>query len=381
VAFDIGDTDTQERCVSALEAQAEALGGDAERAVAASVRVSHAAAVEDLEQAGAAALKALALAQRTGHVPSAIRAHNQWGYALCAAGDLAQARHHAEEGLALARATANSRGQLNALGLLAQIAEAQGDYATARPYREQAISHFILEADQMWKHWAVCRAAAMGLRLGEYTTAEERLLGAYDAARSIGAHVHARDAAAQLAYAARLAERWSEVFEWTGNAGGLEGDQADTKLLPELLLHGGDAHAALGRLDEARDCYRRCVGLHLERNKPLQALDAHCGLARVCLATGDTVEALAHVADAVQRIVDDGWRGAGSVNPPEVVLTTYYVLKRVGDPRAPDVLAAGHSILMEQAAKLGPVASQTYLHTVKSNRRMCELWEARESSA
>jgi tetratricopeptide (TPR) repeat protein len=381
VAFDIGDTDTQERCVSALEAQAEAIGGDAERAIAASVRVSHAAAVEDLEQAGAAALKALALAHRSGHVPSAIRAHNQWGYALCAAGDLAQARHHAEEGLALARANTNPRGQLNALGLLAQIAEAQGDYATARPYREQAISHFILEADQVWKHWGVCRAAALGLRLGEYETALERLLGVYDATRSIGAHVHARDAAAQLAWAARLGERWSEVFEWTAKAGGLDGEQADTSLLPELLLHSGDAHAALGRLDEARDCYRRCIRLHEGRNKPLHAVDARCGLARLSLATGDTAQAAAHVADAAQRIIDDGWRGAGSANPSDVMLTTYEVLERVSDPRAADVLAACHSLLMDQAAKLGPVASHTYLHAVKSNRRVCELWDARSPRA
>jgi class 3 adenylate cyclase/tetratricopeptide (TPR) repeat protein len=379
-SFDTRNAGTEDRCISALEAMAEALDDDAKRAIAASVRTSHLAGQQNREQTGAAALKALAFAERSGHVPSAIRAHNQWGFALCAAGDLAQAQLHAEEGLSLSRKTSNVRGQANALSLLALVAEAKGEYVLALAYREEAIPCFAEEPDKVWKEWAICRAAVIGLLLGDHDGAVQRLRGAHDAIVSIGSKGHAHDAAAQLARAARATGQWADVFEWTARAGGLEGADADISLVPDLLLHCGDAHAALGRLDEARDCYRRCVALYESWNKPVETLDGRCGLARVALATGDTEHAMAHVGGAAQRILG-GWRGAGCTNPSDVMLATFEVLKQVGDPRAGDVLAAAHSMLMDQAARLGPVASTKYLQAVTANRRICELWrDSRDST-
>lgn len=374
-AFDTRDAILEKRCIRELEAMAEELDDDAKRAIAASVLASHAAHEEDLAGTRESALKALTFAERSGHVPSAIRAHNQWGFALVAAGDLASATEHAEQGLSLSRKTCNPRGQANALGLLALIAEEQGDFARARPYRDEAIDFYTYEMDRVWKQWAICRAAACALLLGDYEVAIERLLSAYATIKAIGSRAHERDAAAQLAHAARVTGKFGEVFEWVGKAGGLEGEEAEVSLVPHLLLYCGDAHAALGRPDEARRCYERCVALFESWDKPLGTLDGRCGLARVSLSFRDAAQAATHVADAAARVAD-GWTGGGCADPAQVMLTTYEALKAVSDPRAERVLYAARAMVADQASKLAADASEKYLWTVKANRRICEIWKA-----
>jgi tetratricopeptide (TPR) repeat protein len=374
-AFDTRDTNIQERCIVALEDLAGQLNDDAKLAIAASFRATHEAGKQDLGETRDSALKALTFAERSGHIPSAIRAHNQWGFALVAAGDLVQAQHHAGEALSLARRTSNSVGQANALGLMGLIAEEEGDRARARPHREAAIQFYVRDSDRVWKRWAICRAATNDLALGDSELAVERLLTAYSELKAIGAEAHERDAAAQLAHAACLAERYEDVFEWAAKAGGLDGERAQVSLVPGLLMDCGDAYAALANLDEARKCYDRCVAMFESWNLPLGALDPRCGLARVYLARGDARQAAAHVADVVKR-VGDGWKGARCFDPCQVLLTTYEVMRAIGDPQAHHILIVAHSLVVAQAAQLDPEQSANYLQSVKTIRKIRVYWEA-----
>lgn len=138
----------------------------------------------------------------------------------------------------------------------------------------------------------------------------------------------------------------------------------------------GDTQAALGRLDAARQAYHQACTAALEIEPGAQH-NVSAGLARVALADGDAVAALA----ALQPVLDHA-AAAGTLDetdwPRQIELTCYQALASAGDPRAADWLARAHTALMAQADALTDATlRQGFLQNVPFNREIVAAWAKR----
>jgi tetratricopeptide (TPR) repeat protein len=151
---------------------------------------------------------------------------------------------------------------------------------------------------------------------------------------------------------------------------------AETGMRPaEVLVFVGHVLTHLGRLEEAAQAYLEAeevveldfVGFGL----PPELLG---GEARLLLAQGKPKAALAHV----ERILAYAERYptlSETIEPYQIYLTCYRVLRANGDPRAGSVLHTAYRVLQEQAAQIeDPARRHTFLG-VAARREIATTWE------
>jgi hypothetical protein len=103
------------------------------------------------------------------------------------------------------------------------------------------------------------------------------------------------------------------------------------------------------------------------------------GLARVALTQGDRSHALAH-AEAILHQLAVRPALEGTMEPLRVYLTCYQALRANDDPRAEEVLDAGHRLLQARANKIEDEDLQrSYLQNVPYHREIFAAWEAARS--
>ena len=136
----------------------------------------------------------------------------------------------------------------------------------------------------------------------------------------------------------------------------------------------GHALCGQGRLEQAQSTYQQVLESDQALGYPHLAVEATADLARVALAEGDLAHATAY-ADAVLAYLAEHTL-EGTEEPIGVYRTCYEVLRAAQDPRATDVLAAGHALLQERAAQFDDEdRRRLFLANVPAHLWLRHLWE------
>ncbi len=146
----------------------------------------------------------------------------------------------------------------------------------------------------------------------------------------------------------------------------------------------GHALARLGHTVDAAEAYRYSIYLHIEHHereypRTSAATEAIAGLAQLLLAEKGAAEALSEVERILQHL-EIHPDLIGCPEPHYVYLVTYRVPAAAKDPRATEVLAAGHRLLMDRAALIDDEAiRRTFIENVAVNRELHDLWAQQRS--
>ena len=146
-------------------------------------------------------------------------------------------------------------------------------------------------------------------------------------------------------------------------------EQGTPSYQPYGLTDLGHVQASLGRMTEAAATYRQAADLRRALGQECLAMEAVAGLAAVALAQRRLAHALAHVEEILDYLEVHCLDAAD--DPARVYVTCYRVLRAAHDPRAEDVLAKGHDLLLEQADKIESVEERSsFLENVHAHREI-----------
>ena len=302
-------------------------------------------------------------------------------------GHLAGAKAYLDQMLSIFSQSGNRSSEAAALGNLGVIAVEQGNYAEAISYYERALR---IEQEIGRRSGApFTNLGELCLEVGAYAEARTYLQQALSINREIGAR---KNESLALGYLGLLAHRLGEdetARKHSQQALQIAQEIDDQSVQGMMWMGLGHALAGLGRLEEAVEAYRESVALRRELGQANLAMESLAGLARIALAQGHCEQAQAHVEE-IQSHLETGapstalrqgsGQGSGhaldgAVNPFQVYLTCYRVLKAGRDPRAQEVLSIAYRQLQERAAKITDEAMRrSFLENVTAHREIVGEW-------
>jgi adenylate cyclase len=405
----LGQRDAQRQDLTELEASAERLSAE-QQAEVASRWAKYANNVGDYPAAIAAAQVNVERAQAAGHAGYVAEGHLLWGMALMNQGDFAAAREQYEEALAQAQAAGLRTLEARARADLGIMCGMQSDWAGAPGLLEQALRHYRQTGDRV-NESNVLNYLDMGIwQLGDYARAWACFEQALSLAREIGKryeeevalwnlgtlfHLLGEYARARgfyeqaLGIARETEDPWwesvvlmdlGEVARCLGDQAGAReyGEQAlgiarelGTQSLEGWILYSlGYLHQDLADPDTARGCYEQALRLFRQSGIRSCAMGSLAGLAWAALTENDVTQAQAYVAEILAYLEGNGHLSNDS-RPFWIYLTCYQVLRAGGDPRAREILATAHRLLLEQAAGIPDEAMRhSFLENVADNREI-----------
>jgi DNA-binding SARP family transcriptional activator/tetratricopeptide (TPR) repeat protein/class 3 adenylate cyclase len=282
-----------------------------------------------------------------------------------------------EQSLRIFREIRDWRHVIEALWGLGYLSIALVDYASARDYFEQCLRIYGERNSHLQEGWTLFALGLVFHLQGDDVSAETH----YKQARLVG----------------RKTNDWTieaQAWMYEGLLSHHRGDdraaqaycQQALRLMPNLelgwavdLIHVfailGHALAGLGRLAEAAENYRQGLAMRRERGQHHLTVEPLAGLARVALAQGDLVEALAHVGEILDYMGDHPALH-GTLEPLRIYLTCYRVLVTNKDPRAGEILDAAYRLLQERAGAIEDEGlRRSYLENVAAHRGIVALGE------
>jgi class 3 adenylate cyclase/tetratricopeptide (TPR) repeat protein len=265
-------------------------------------------------------------------------------------GDFAAARPAYEQYLAYEREVGDRYGQSLALGNLGEIALAQNDFDDARAFYDQALQICREINDSLGECFTLTYLGVVIAKLGDYEPARATLEQALTLSRDIG---HRQQECIVLSYLCKLLHDLGDnptALEHGALSLAVALEIGDRNTQGAALIFVGHALAGLGKLDEADAAYVEAIELRTTLGQDTQTAEAQAGRVRVALARGDIPSTLALIEPLLPQLVGSGL--AGAFEPLSVFLTCYQALAAAGDPRATQVLAAGHAALLAQAASI-----------------------------
>jgi class 3 adenylate cyclase/tetratricopeptide (TPR) repeat protein len=367
--------------LDALAGLADALDDDQRRCEVALRRVRALNSTGDYPAAERVAREGLALAGQNGGAPAAVQLHSTLAAALIGQGEYVRAREAADEGLQLARARADRSGESSLINAIGLIAMEQGDLTTAAEHFERSL---VLERETGNRVREGLRLNNLGSvypRLGDYAKARRHLADGLKLSRAVGRREVEAGVLLNTASVAHLQGDDAGALAYANAA--LEAAHASSQ--PDLeayaRLVAGHAELGLGRFEAARTAYadsRERLGALKMRSQ--QVLDPISGLVRVALAEGNVALALQH-AEAIVGHLGAGGSLDGTEEPLLIPLSCYQALAAAADPRADAVLAAAHTELQQQAARItDPQARHGFLHQVPHHREILEAGARRPAA-
>jgi tetratricopeptide (TPR) repeat protein len=139
----------------------------------------------------------------------------------------------------------------------------------------------------------------------------------------------------------------------------------------------GQALAGQGLREQAAVALHEALQLDQTLGYPHLAVTCRADLARVALAAGDLAGATAE-AGAVLAYLERR-TPLGTEEPLDLYLACSEVLLATGDPRAEEVLAAGHALLHERAAQFADAEQRRlFLERVPVHSRLEALWQTHQ---
>jgi predicted ATPase len=291
-----------------------------------------------------------------------------------------QARRHYEQSLRLAHDMGFRGGEGAPLGSLGNIAMIEGHYAQAKTYYQQVLDLARETGHRFNEMAALSDLADLALKLGDTAGAQACCLEVLALCREVGNRPIESRNLTTLARTYHLggqdeaARQYSLQAAAVAEEKGARGEQAEAltclgHALAGLALSNKDRAASL--LIEAAAAYQQSRALWQEVNRPDRALEALAGLAAVLLAQREARQAQAQVDQILQYLESHSFDRA--VEPFRVRLTCYHILRANGDPRASAVLRAAHTLLGEQAAKVGDEAlRRSFLENIPAHREIVQ---------
>jgi predicted ATPase/class 3 adenylate cyclase len=293
-------------------------------------------------------------------------------------GEPAKAVAYYEQGLRIQRQIDDRHGEVITLANLGSVAWTQADYAGAREYWEQALAIYGGIGDRRGEGMMLSNLGLLSQNLGDYAGARDYFEQSLAIRRQIG---DPRGESCTLAELGLLAHRLGDeeaAREYCQQA--LLIAQAIRHLWCEsmALAYLGHALTGLGQLDEASRAYRDALTIQRELGRHNPAMESLAGLARVCLVQGQPSLAQAHVEEILAHLETGDLDG--TAEPFRVYLTCYQVLCAAQDPRAWDILNTAHSLLQEQAAKIGDEELQrSFLEDVAAHREIVAAFRSTQA--
>jgi tetratricopeptide (TPR) repeat protein len=372
-----GARPAQNADLDALATLADQLNDDALRAEVAGRRTIYCNRVVDYEGAIQAAQHAVMLAEAANAPAIALRASNEWGWALMSLGEYATAQERMLLNLDQARRTGDSRAEANTLKILGVIGVERGN-VTARAYLEQALQLHQAIGDRRTESVDLHNLAICLHALGDYPAALKSI------ERSLTIHRETGDRLGEGISLAVLGSCYIALGENEIAVTHARQGLAILRTIGHRQFEGvaltvlGHALAELGRTDEAEENYRTAIALLCEMGLLNIATSAQAGLARVALGRGNLDGARAHVESILTHFAAGGFTN-GPLEPLRVYLTCYQVLAAARDPRADSLLATAHAMLEERAAKItDPEMQRRFREDIPYHREIASAWLERQ---
>jgi hypothetical protein len=125
--------------------------------------------------------------------------------------------------------------------------------------------------------------------------------------------------------------------------------------------------------------YGQALALDRVLGRRVGAAETAAGLAVAMLADGDRLRARAGVATILEDLADPAL--AGVEEPARLYLACHRVLWAADDPRARELLTAGHRLLQERAGHLADESRrQVFFEQVPTHHALLEAWRRQERS-
>jgi len=273
-----------------------------------------------------------------------------------------------------AREVGDRRCEALALNNLGMVYSARDDRERTMLYYEQArqLAHEI--GDRRCESLALNNLGLVFLDQGDFATAQAYLEQALAINRGIGNRPGECMASYNLGLIGINQGRLDSAWGYVEAALQIAREIGDRRMEGYALTDLGSLQTVARQWAAAAASYRAALALRRELGPEVLMIETLAGLAGLALRRGDAAEALLHGAE-VWRYLEGGGTCNGMNDPSRVYLVVYRVFQAGGDPRARQVLEAGHGLLMERAAPLSAAERETFLQGVPSNRELLAEWE------
>jgi DNA-binding SARP family transcriptional activator/Tfp pilus assembly protein PilF len=319
--------------------------------------------------------QSLAVSQEIGDRQGEAGTLNNIGAILNDQGNYKQGVGYLQQALAAQRAIGYRRVEGNTLSNLGAVLVEQGEYALGTAYLEQALDLYHELGDPQGEGWLLNSMGEFAIRFGDYARGETLCQRALRLCREVGDRLGETAGLGHLALLAHHRGDHQAACDYCAQALAISQELGERYYRAYALKTLGHALADLGRLAEAADAFQEALHLRRELGQPNLALGSLAGLACVCLAQGNLVEARAYVEEVLGYL--DGHSLSGVSEPFYIYLTCYRVLGQ--DPRAEEVLYTAHRLLQERAAILGDEAlRQAFLENVAAHREIVAAYHERQ---
>ena len=358
--------------------------------------------------------QALALARTAGVQDLEAQSLLHLGRLAVVLGEYRQGQDYCARALAVFHALGNPLGEAAVRCELGALAYEQSHFATARTYFDASV-----HAHRMLGYRAGERCALNGLGLlvdewlGRYTDTDHDLALDLRIAQDLGDRQsearalagqgrhsllqgdlgHARTALSQalaisqqigaqetiglalrgLGFVAHYEGDERQAYDFARQAVQTAQDHRHRRVERFALRLLGHSLAGFGLPTQATVVYQRALELDRTLGYWHLAVETTADLARVALAQGDTERATIWVTSVLDHLKDH--RAAGTEEPVLLYLTCYLVLRVRHDPRAEELLAAGHAILLERADQFEDAARRhMFLENLPAHRDLLRMW-------
>jgi predicted ATPase len=365
--------------------------------------------------ASVAAQGAMSMAQACRDIISEAAGLLSWGEVLWHQGAYAQAQHRLEQALDLVRAVqsdpssehlpaeplysalardfhgffvpfrwrlgpaALSRAlEADSLRTLGIIANARGEYTRAGEYHRQALQIFRQLGDHRGQARVLHNLGNVHRNQGDYTGARAHFSQAlqiyHEVIGDVGGECLALACLGLIdhneGHDQRAREKCRQALQTTQDTGDRHVQGYALTFLGHALVglaqQSNDGEAALAW---AKEAYEQAIILREELAQRHMAMECRAGLARVLLAQGSPEQARRHV-DEILHYLETGTLD-GTVEPLQVYLTCYHVLRAEGAARADEILTDAYDLLQERAWQIVDEAlRRSYLEDVSAHREI-----------
>jgi class 3 adenylate cyclase/tetratricopeptide (TPR) repeat protein len=369
----MGQPEALERALDETLQLAGRLDDGALRADALILRARHCAEGQDAGRALVFADEAVGAAP-PGAPLACAWAHLMRAQCLTLLGRHAASHDAAERALVFAREAGDATVEGTIWNEMGTAANEVGDHGVAIELLEQALACHR-RTDR--RHNEAGTQSNLGyamLMLGEYEAACERFEQARATFERIGHRANEAITRINLAIAMLHREAPAAAIDEAGTAlrlldatGFRWAAGAAWRVVGQARLAMGDAAGAEDALVQSRDCFDS-LGL------PHLALEPLAALAEAALARGDTALALQRVETLLAALAG-GATLDGTEEPMRVRLSCWRALAAARDPRAADLLAQTHRLLIERAARITDATRRrSYLERVPHHRDIVAAW-------
>jgi predicted ATPase/DNA-binding SARP family transcriptional activator len=288
-------------------------------------------------------------------------------------GDMAGAKSYLERMLSLFIGTGNRARQTAALGNLGVIATDQGDFSQAISYYQRALR--IEQQIGRRNGAAYTNLGELYLKVGAYEKAESYLQQSLEINREIGARQNEANVLGFRGLLAHYRADNKSALKHSQEALAIAEEVGDRSRQALIWMALGHTLLGLGSLDGAREAYQESISLRHELSQAHLVSEPQAALANISLIQGETTIALQYVEEILGE-AEDCQKMDGLIDPAQVCLTCFQVLKDIEDPRAPEILQRAHQQLQERTGKISDDGLRhSFLENVASHRALVRLYK------